>query len=140
MGLLNSPFKTAAPRVFVEEIKNAVVTKTVATPVPATESPKEIFTQPFLDGGNNMTWWTETRDELAKNLGVDTPVNAVNTIGKAVVNEVKQSQPVYVAPAQGTSPAMVQASIQAIAQKPASKFLLMAVVAFFAFKLLKKKR
>jgi len=123
----------------IQELHDADVKKVAQAVVPVPESPKEIFTQPYI-GGKPMSWWTETRDSLAQNLGLDTPANVVTTVGNAVKNEIKQSQPVYVAPAQGTAPAMAQASVQAAVQSPAAKYLLVGVIAYFAIKLFSKKR
>lgn len=131
-------------KIIIPEIQEAVVKK-VATPAPTPTAPAQVFTQPVKEENQTMSWFTDVRNETLKQLGIDTPAGVVEQVGKTVTggipsanNEVKQSQPLYVAPAPGTPPAAAQAAVQAVTDNK-GKIILLLVVGFFAFKLLSKK-
>lgn len=132
-------------KIYIPDLQNAVVVK-VSDPAPTPAAPKEVLTQPILEENKAMSWFTDVRDETLKQLGVDTPAGVVEQVGKTVTggipsvnnNEVKQSQPLYVAPSPGTPPAAVQAAVQTVTDNK-GKIVLMLVVGFFAYKLLTRK-
>lgn len=88
-----------------------------------------------------MSWWTETRNQLESNLGLSSPADAVNTVGKTVANEVKQINP-KIEPSAGIQAARQGQSYidQAASKIPGGKYAMWGLVGIAAYMIFKKSR